>query len=161
MVALHGKTAVVTGASSGIGKATACLLAEEGSHVFITGRSKERLHQVARSIEEAGGQATVGAFDLHDYDRLQDFVARAAEQTGRLDIIVNAAGVHLPGTIVDGKLSDWRAMFETNVIAVLVGSQAAIRAMRATRSKGHVVTISSYAGQIGRASCRERVWRCV
>ncbi|HEX9471555.1 MAG TPA: SDR family oxidoreductase [Bradyrhizobium sp.] len=147
MVTLHGKTAVVTGASSGIGKATACLLAEQGSHVFIAGRSTERLREVARSIEAAGGKASVGAFDLHDYDKLQAFVAEAAEQTGRLDIIVNAAGVHHPGTIVDGKLADWRAMFETNVVAVLAGSQAAIRVMRKTGSKGHVVTISSYAGQ--------------
>ncbi|SEC20636.1 NADP-dependent 3-hydroxy acid dehydrogenase YdfG [Rhizobiales bacterium GAS188] len=147
MVALHGKTAVVTGASSGIGKATACLLAGEGSHVFIAGRSSERLQDVARSIEDAGGRASVGAFDLHDCEKLQAFVAEAAEQTGRLDIIVNAAGVHHPGTIINGKLADWRAMFETNVIAVLAGSQAAIRAMRETGSKGHVVTISSYAGQ--------------
>jgi NADP-dependent 3-hydroxy acid dehydrogenase YdfG len=147
MVALQGKTTVVTGASSGIGKATACLLAAEGSHVFIAGRSTERLSQVAQSIKEAGGQASIGAFDLHDYDKLQAFVAGAAEQTGRLDIIVNAAGVHHPGTIVDGKLSDWRTMFETNVVAVLAGSQAAIRAMRETGSRGHVVTISSYAGQ--------------
>ena len=147
MVALHGKTAIVTGASSGIGKATALLLAEEGCHVFIAGRSRERLEEVARSISDAGGQATVGAFDLHDYDRLQDFIADAAKRTGRLDIIVNAAGVHYPGTIVEGKLADWQAMFETNVIAVLVGSQAAIRAMRETGSHGHVVTISSYAGQ--------------
>jgi NADP-dependent 3-hydroxy acid dehydrogenase YdfG len=147
MAALDGKTAVVTGASSGIGKATACLLAEQGSHVFITGRSTERLLEVARSIEDAGGQASIGAFDLHDCDKLQAFVADAAEKTGRLDIIVNAAGVHHPGTIVDGKLADWQAMFETNVLAVLAGSQAAIRVMRETGSKGHVVTISSHAGQ--------------
>jgi NADP-dependent 3-hydroxy acid dehydrogenase YdfG len=147
VAALQGKTAVVTGASSGIGKATACLLAEQGCHVFIAGRSTERLLEVARSIEDAGGQATVGAFDLHDYDKLQTFVAEAARQTGRLDIIVSAAGVHHPGTIADGTLADWRAMFETNVIAVLAGSQAAIRVMRETASNGHVVTISSYAGQ--------------
>jgi NADP-dependent 3-hydroxy acid dehydrogenase YdfG len=147
MATLHGKTAVVTGASSGIGKATACLLAAEGSHVFITGRSTERLQEVARSIEDAGGRASVGAFDLHDHGRLQAFVSGVAEQTGRIDILVNAAGVHHPGTVVDGSPADWRAMFETNVIAVLAGSQAAIRAMRETGSKGHVVTISSYAGQ--------------
>jgi NADP-dependent 3-hydroxy acid dehydrogenase YdfG len=147
MVALLGKTAVITGASSGIGKATACLLAAQGCHVFIAGRSHERLQEVARSIEQAGGQASIGAFDLHDDERLQAFVADAARQTGRLDIMVSAAGVHHPGSIADGKPADWRAMFETNVMAVLAGSQAAIRVMRATASRGHVVTISSYAGQ--------------
>ena len=61
--------------------------------------------------------------------------------------MVNAAGVDYPGTIIeDGSLADWRDMFETNVMAVLVGSQAAVRAMRKTDSKGHIVTISSYAG---------------
>ena len=77
VVALLGKTAIVTGASSGIGKATALLLAGEGCHVFTAGRSAERLQEVARSIGDAGGQVTVGAFDLHDHDRLQAFVAEA------------------------------------------------------------------------------------
>src|SRR5258708_18501212 len=97
MVTLHGKTAVVTGASSGIGKATACLLAEQGSHVFIAGRSTERLREVARSIEAAGGKGSVRALDLHDYDKLQALVAEATRQTRRLDIIGNAAGDHHTG----------------------------------------------------------------
>jgi NADP-dependent 3-hydroxy acid dehydrogenase YdfG len=147
MAVIQGKTAVVTGASSGIGKATACLLAAEGGHVFIAGRSRERLMEVARSIEGAGGRASIGAFDLNNYDRLEAFIAQAADETGRLDILVNAAGVHHPGTIVDGELGDWRAMFETNVMAVLAGSKAAVQAMRKTGGRGHVVTISSYAGQ--------------
>src|SRR5258707_14874973 len=106
MVTLHGKTAVVTGASSGIGKATACLLAEQGSHVFIAGRSTERLREVARSIEAAGGKARVGAFDLHDYAKPETFVAEAAEPPGGLDTIVNAASAHPAGTSVDGKVAD-------------------------------------------------------
>ncbi|RKE39943.1 NADP-dependent 3-hydroxy acid dehydrogenase YdfG [Paraburkholderia sp. BL23I1N1] len=147
MDTLLGKTAVITGASSGIGKAIARRLAGEGSHVFIAGRSSERLQEVARSIETAGGKASIGAFDLHDYDALHAFVAEAASRTGRLDIMVNAAGVHHPGTIADGKTSDWQAMFEANVIAVLAGSRSAIRVMRETASNGHIVTISSYAGE--------------
>src|SRR5579864_3645021 len=91
MNGLPGKTAVITGASSGIGKAVARRLAGEGSHVFIAGRSSERLQEVARMIEDAGGKASIGAFDLHDYDALQAFVADAARRTGRLDIMVNAA----------------------------------------------------------------------
>ncbi|MCY0856320.1 SDR family oxidoreductase [Cupriavidus sp. D39] len=147
MNSLLGKTAVITGASSGIGKAIARRLAGEGSHVFIAGRGVERLQEVARTIEDAGGKASIGAFDLNDHGALQAFVAEAARRTGRLDIMVNAAGVHHPGTIADGRTSAWQAMFETNVIAMLVGSQAAIRAMRETASKGHIVTISSYAGE--------------
>ena len=146
MAVLEETTAVVTGASSGIGRAIAHRLGAEGSHVFVTGRSAERLQALARSIEAAGGQASIGAFDLHDYDKLRAFVSEAADRTGRLDVMVNAAGVDHPGAIVDGELAHWRDMFETNVIAMLVGSQAAVRAMRATKSKGHIVTISSYAG---------------
>lgn len=146
MAVLQGSTAIVTGASSGIGRATAHRLGVEGSHVFIAGRSGERLEALAQSIEAAGGKASTGAFDLRDYEKLQAFIAEAADLTGRLDIMVNAAGVDYPGTIVSGELAHWRDMFDTNVIAVLVGSQAAVRAMRATQSKGHIVTISSYAG---------------
>ncbi len=146
MTSLQGKTAVVTGASSGIGRAIAHRLGAEGSHVFMNGRSAERLGAVARSIEAAGGEASFGAFDLNDGERLQAFVAEAADRTGRLDIMVNAAGVDHPGSIEDGEVADWRDMFETNVMAVLVGSQAAIRAMREKGSQGHIVIISSYAG---------------
>jgi len=97
---------------------------------------------VARSIEDGGGRATVGAFDLRDYGALQAFVCKGSRADGRLDIIVNARESH-PGTIADGKLADWRAMFETNVIAVLPAVQRRSAVMRETGSKGHVVTISS------------------
>lgn len=147
MRTLESRTAVVTGASSGIGKAIALALASEGSHVFLAGRDAARLQETAGSIEREGGRADFSAFDLQDAGRLQAFVAHTAAQTGRLDVMVNAAGVDHPGTIADGELAQWRDMFETNVIAMLVGSQAAIRAMRETKSSGHIVTISSYAGR--------------
>jgi NADP-dependent 3-hydroxy acid dehydrogenase YdfG len=144
---LKDRTSVVTGASSGIGRAVARALAAEGSHVFIAGRDSGRLRATAESIRQSGGRATVGAFDLHDFDRLTAFIGEAVGDDGRLDILVNAAGVDHPGAISDGELVHWRDMFETNVVAVLVGSQAAIRAMRETKSSGHIVTISSYAGR--------------
>ena len=130
-----------------MGRAIAKALAREGCHVFVTGRDTTRLNEVVASIERDGGRATSGAFDLCDSEKLEGFVANAARQTGRLDIMVNAAGVDHPGTIAEGRLAQWRDMLDTNVIAVLVGSQAAIRAMRETKSKGHIVTISSSAGR--------------
>jgi NADP-dependent 3-hydroxy acid dehydrogenase YdfG len=144
---LKDKISIVTGASSGIGRAIARTLAAEGSHVFITGRAADRLKEAAVSIRQQGGRASIAAFDLRDSDRLTTFVRDVVGETGRLDIMVNAAGTDHPGTIADGKLSQWRDMFDTNVIAMLVGSQAAIRAMRETKSAGHIVTISSYAGR--------------
>jgi NADP-dependent 3-hydroxy acid dehydrogenase YdfG len=147
MPLLYNKTAIVTGASSGIGRAIALNLARDGAHVFLTGRDAERLEGAARTIGREGGLASIEAFDLHDSDRLQKFIATTAKKKGRLDIMVNAAGVDHPGTIADGGLTEWRDMFDINVIAMLVGSQAAIRVMRETKSQGHIVTISSYAGR--------------
>jgi NADP-dependent 3-hydroxy acid dehydrogenase YdfG len=146
---LNHKTAIITGASSGMGRAIAVHLAQSGAHVFLTGRDAERLETSACTIRREGGLASIEAFDLREFDRLQSFVARAAKEKGRLDIMVNAAGVDHPGTIADGGLAEWRDMFEINVIAMLVGSQAAIGAMRETKSQGHIVTLSSYAGRDG------------
>jgi NADP-dependent 3-hydroxy acid dehydrogenase YdfG len=144
---LNNKTAIVTGASSGIGRAIALNLAKSGAHVFLTGRDAERLEEAARTIRAQGGLASIEAFDLRESDRLRTFVTTTAKQAGRLDIMVNAAGVDYPGTIADGGLAEWRNMFDINVMAMLVGSQAAIRAMRETKSQGHIVAISSYAGR--------------
>ena len=149
MPLLSNKTAVITGASSGIGRAIALNLARDGANVFLTGRDAERLEEAARTIRQEGGLASVDAFDLRESDKLQTFIANVAKETGRLDIMVNAAGVDHPGTIAGGGLTEWRDMFEINVLAMLVGSQAAIRAMRETRSQGHIVTISSNAGREG------------
>jgi len=146
---LKNKTAVVTGASSGIGRAIALNLARNGAHVFLTGRDAERLEEAARTIRREGGLASIETFDLHDSDRLHTFISTTAKEQGRLDIMVNAAGVDHPGTIAEGGLTEWRDMFDINVIAMLVGSQAAIRAMRETKSRGHIVSISSYAGRVG------------
>src|SRR5258708_3456809 len=134
MPLLNNKTVIVTGASSGIGRAIALNLAREGAHVFLTGRDAKRLEEAARTIRREGGLASTEAFDLRESDRLQTFVATTAKESGRLDIMVSAAGVDHPGTIADGGLAAWRDMFEINVIAMLVCSQAAIRSIRVTTS---------------------------
>jgi NADP-dependent 3-hydroxy acid dehydrogenase YdfG len=145
--ALSGRVAIVTGASSGIGRAIALRLAEAGAHVFITGRTKSALDEVARGADQLGGKATTHAFDIRDIKALQDFVTRATNETGRLDIMVNNAGLEYPSTIIEGDPERWREMLEVNVLSLLVGSQAAIRAMRACRAHGHIVNISSVAGR--------------
>jgi hypothetical protein len=98
-------------------------------------------------IEGAGGKATPVVVDVRDTSQVQGLVERAAEETGRLDIMVNNAGVSHPGTIIDADPSEWREMFETNVIALLAGCQAAVRAMRKTSAQGHIVNISSVAAR--------------
>ncbi len=142
---LSGKTAVVTGASSGIGRAIAEKLGGAGAHVFLGGRTRAAMEETEKKIVEGGGHAKVVTLDVRDAKQLQELVAKAQRETGRLDVMVNNAGLSYPGAIADADPEHWREMLETNVYALLVGSQAAIRAMRACGAEGHIVNISSVA----------------
>jgi NADP-dependent 3-hydroxy acid dehydrogenase YdfG len=148
MGAFTGKTAVVTGASSGIGRAVALCLAEAGAHVFAAGRREEALAGTAQAVAGAGGTATVVAADLRDPGAVQGLVDRAMTETGRLDVMVNNAGVSFRGPLADGDPAAWREMLEVNVLALTVGSQAAVRAMRACGAEGHIVNVSSSASRL-------------
>ncbi len=145
--ALVNQTVIVTGASSGIGRATAEILGGERAQIFLIGRTAEAMKASKAKIERAGGQATVTVFDIRDIAKLQQFIAAVQQQTGRLDILVNNAGVQFPTPIAEANPEDWRTMLETNVLALLAGSQAAIRAMRSGGPAGHIVNISSIAAQ--------------
>jgi NADP-dependent 3-hydroxy acid dehydrogenase YdfG len=140
-----GKTAVVTGASSGIGRAIALRLGEAGAYVFAAGRQKEALADTVAAVAAAGGTATAVPADLRDPGEMQGLVDRAMADTGRLDVMVNNAGVLFLGPLADGDPQAWREMLEVNVLALAVGSQAAVRAMRACGAEGHIVNISSSA----------------
>src|SRR5258707_1601744 len=144
---LKGRTAIVTGASSGIGRAIAIRLGEAGAHVFLAGRSESALNEGCKAVEKAGGRPSAVVFDARDVKQVQGLVDRAVKATGRLDIMVNNAGLEFPSSIIDGDPERWREMLEVNVLALLVGSQAAIRAMRACGAYGHIVNISSTAGR--------------
>jgi NADP-dependent 3-hydroxy acid dehydrogenase YdfG len=147
MEQLTGQTAVITGASSGIGRAIAELFGREGAHVFLLGRTLDAMERSREAIERAGGKATVISLDIRDLEQLQGAIAEAQKQTGRLDILVNNAGVQFPEPIAEASLENWRAILDTNILAVLAGSQAAVRAMRKGGGEGHIVTISSIAAQ--------------
>jgi len=144
---LAGKTAIVTGASSGIGAAIAERLGAAGAHVTLSGRTREAMDETARKIEKAGGTARVVVQDVRDVAQVRALVDGVVAETGRLDVMVNNAGVSYPGKITEGDPDEWRTMLETNVLALLVGSQAAIRAMRACKAEGRIVNISSIAAQ--------------
>lgn len=145
--ALSGKTTVVTGASSGIGRAIAEKLGAAGANVYLAGRTPTAMEASRARIESAGGRASVIVAELRDVRQVRDLVERATAETGRLDIMVNNAGVSYPGSIIDADPEEWRAMLETNVLALLAGCQAAVRAMRQCRAQGHIVNISSSAAQ--------------
>lgn len=146
-VSLQGKTAVVTGASSGIGRAIAEGIGRAGARVYLGGRTEAAMEESRARIEEEGGKADVVVLDVRDADALRSLVDQAADETGRLDVMVNNAGLSYPGPIADQTLDQWREMLEVNVLALLVGSQAAVAAMRRTGSGGHIVNVSSVAAQ--------------
>jgi NADP-dependent 3-hydroxy acid dehydrogenase YdfG len=142
---LAGKTAVVTGASSGIGRAIAEFLGAAGAHVFLAGRTAEAMDASKARIEAAGGKATAVVTDVRSPAGVAALVDGAANSTGRLDVMVNNAGVSYPSAIADADPEQWREMLEVNVLALLAGCQAAVRAMRRTGAQGHIVNISSLA----------------
>ena len=144
---LSGRTTIVTGASSGIGRAIAIRLGEAGAHVFLAGRTESALAEGVKAVEHAGGRGTAVVFDAREVKQVQGLVDKAVKTTGRLDIMVNNAGLEFPSSIIEGNPEHWREMLQVNVLALLVGSQAAIRAMRACGASGHVVNISSVAGR--------------
>jgi NADP-dependent 3-hydroxy acid dehydrogenase YdfG len=142
-VTLAGKTAVVTGASSGIGEATARLLAREGCNVVLAARRADRLSSLA---DELGEGALAVPTDVTDPAACAALVARAVERFGTLDILVNNAGLGLYGSVPDGDPQDWKRMFDVNVLGVLYATRAAVRHMLA-RGSGDVVFVSSLAGR--------------
>jgi len=143
---LGGKVAVITGGSSGIGRATALALAAEGAAVAIGGRKASALEEVTGAIASQGGRALSQVMDVRDEAQLVALVDSAVQRFGRLDIMVNNAAVSHPGNVSEGKVEEWREMLETNVLALLVGCREAARAMKPNEPpRGHIVNISSNA----------------
>ena len=144
---LENLTAIVTGASSGIGRAIAEKLGGAGAHVFLAGRNEQAMHESKQNIENLGGVASIQTGDIRDIAQVQSLIDTAVVATGRLDIMVNNAGLEYPGSIIDGDPQAWREMLETNVLGLLVGCQGAVKAMRGCAAEGHIVNISSVSAQ--------------
>ena len=147
---LSGKVALVTGASSGIGEATAVALVEAGAAVAIGARRRDRLDDLAARLSDAGGKVVPLDLDVTDEAACRDAVARTRAELGGLDVLVNNAGVMLLGTIVGADPEDWRRMLDTNVLGVMYPTHAAIDGML-EQGSGDIVNISSTAGRTARA----------
>jgi NADP-dependent 3-hydroxy acid dehydrogenase YdfG len=147
---LDGKVAIITGASAGIGEATAITLAAEGAKVVIAARRSDRLEVLAKRIESSGGQALAIVTDITDETQANNLIHKANAALGRVDILVNNAGVALTGNIHGGNTSDWRRMFDVNVFGLLYATHAVLPIFKA-QGEGHIVNISSVAGRIARA----------
>jgi NADP-dependent 3-hydroxy acid dehydrogenase YdfG len=147
---LEGKVAAITGASSGIGEATALALAAEGAAVALGARREDRLSDLAERIEADGGRALPIAVDVGDEPSARSFVERAHSELGGLDVLVNNAGVMLLGPIEGADTEQWRQMIDVNVLGLLYCTHAALPLMR-EGGGGTVVNISSVAGRVARA----------
>jgi NADP-dependent 3-hydroxy acid dehydrogenase YdfG len=147
---LTGKVAIVTGASSGIGEATALALADKGATVAIAARRRDRLDDLAQRITEKGGQVLAITADVSDEAQVVDMVEQTQTKFGKVDILVNNAGVMLLGMIDGANTEDWRRMVNLNVLGLMYATHKVLPLMKA-QSSGHIVNISSVAGRVANA----------
>ncbi|ELS53038.1 SDR family NAD(P)-dependent oxidoreductase [Streptomyces viridochromogenes] len=145
------RTALVTGAGSGIGRAVALALAAEGANVVVTGRRREPLDETVALIEEAGGKALAVTADVSRAADVRSVVASAVDRFGSLDVAVNNAGVFRGGDpLADLPEEDWHTQLGINVTGVFLALQAEIRQMRTQPTGGAIVNIASVFGVHGR-----------
>ena len=149
MSGIQGKVIAITGASSGIGEAAARELARRGAHVVLGARRADRLERLVAEITAAGGSARCRALDVTRLEDVQAFVAFAQAEYGRLDVIVNNAGVMPLSPLAALKIDEWNAMIDVNLRGVLHGIAAALPIMQ-EQGSGQVINVASTAGH--------RVW---
>ncbi len=152
---LEGTVALVTGASSGIGAATASALAAHGAAVALAARRRDRLDELAAEIKDQGGTALVLECDITDRQQAAAAVEQTAAELGRLDTLINNAGVMLLGPAVGAPLDEWQRMVDLNVLGLLYCAHAALPHLRRAASNGprevaDLVNISSVAGRFAR-----------
>jgi NADP-dependent 3-hydroxy acid dehydrogenase YdfG len=152
---LNGTVALVTGASSGIGQATAVALAGRGATVALAARRTDRLEELAKQISDGGGKTLTITADVTDEEQARQCVETTLEELGRLDTVVNNAGVMLLGPIVDAPLEEWERMVDLNIKGLLYVAHASMPHLLAAAEKGprqvaDLVNISSVAGRVAR-----------
>jgi len=152
---LNATVALVTGASSGIGAATARELARRGAAVVIAARRRERLEALAQEIEQAGGRALAIETDVTDQEQVKRLIAETVDALGRLDTVINNAGVMLIGPTVDAPVEEWDRMIALNLQGLLYVAHAALPHLLAAaadepRRVADLVNISSVAGRVAR-----------
>ena len=147
---LDGKVVVVTGASSGIGEATARALAAEGATLVVTARREDRLTGLASHIRDEGGKCVPLRLDVTDEAQVKAMAVRVEQELGRIHILINNAGVMLLGPVGGADTEDWRRMVNTNILGLMYCTHALLPLMQ-RQASGHIVNISSVAGRTARA----------
>jgi NADP-dependent 3-hydroxy acid dehydrogenase YdfG len=142
---IEGKVVVITGASSGLGEATARLLSAQGARVVLGARRFERIQALANELKASGGKAIAVATDVTNSDQVKSLVDTAVQAFGRIDVMLNNAGL-MPNSPLDRlKIDDWNRMIDVNIKGVLYGIAAALPHMKRQKA-GHIINVSSVAG---------------
>ncbi len=145
---LRDKVAIVTGASKGIGKGIAIRYSEEGASVVLASRSEETLASIARQIQDAGGRALALPLDVRRPDSVEAVVQETVREFGRLDIMVNNAGISMVHPSEDLQPDDWQRALETDLFGVFYGCQSAARQMIAQGTGGCIINLTSVYGLV-------------
>ena len=142
---IEGKVVVITGASSGLGEATARLLSEQGATVVLGARRAERLQSLADELTRTGGKALAVATDVTDRDQVKKLVDEAVRAYGRVDVMINNAGLMPQAPLEQLKIDEWDRMIDVNIKGVLYGIAAVLPHMQWQKA-GHIINVSSVAG---------------
>jgi NADP-dependent 3-hydroxy acid dehydrogenase YdfG len=142
---IQGKVIVITGASSGLGEAAAKHLSAEGAIVVLGARRVDRINELAKSINDNGGKALALATDVTKYEDVEKLVNAAVQTYGRIDVIINNAGLMPHSPLERLKVDEWNQMVDVNIKGVLYGIAAALAHMKQQKF-GHIINVSSVAG---------------
>jgi 2-deoxy-D-gluconate 3-dehydrogenase len=145
---LTGRTAIVTGGSKGLGAGMALALAEHGADVAVVSRKVEEGEQVARTIREMGRRSIALAVDVRDVPALSEMAERVKQEFGRIDILINNAGIGITRFALDVTEEDWDAVVDTNLKGVFFCAQAVARVMK-EQKYGRIINVASVAGAVG------------
>jgi len=149
-MSLTGRIAFVTGASQGIGRACALKLASAGATAVVAARNQEKLTELAAEITTAGGKAAAFTFDVNDEEQVKSVIKAAITQFGKIDILINNAGITRDQLVMRMKRADWDAVLQTNLTSAYLCIQQVIGSMLKQRW-GRIINISSVFGQMGQA----------
>jgi len=149
---IRDKVVIITGASSGIGEATAKELASKGAKLVLAARREDRLKKLQEEIQNSGGQAIYQVTDVTSHEQMEELAAVALKEFGKIDVLINNAGLMPNSFLFMKKIDDWNRMIDVNIKGVLYGIAAVLPSMR-ERKEGHIINLSSVAGHfVGAAS---------
>ncbi|MGE8022165.1 SDR family oxidoreductase [Peribacillus frigoritolerans] len=144
---IQDKVVIITGASSGIGEATARELASKGAKLVLAARRQERLKKLQEEIQQNGGQVIFKVTDVASHEQMEELAEFALKEFGKIDVIVNNAGVMPLSPVHQKKINEWNTMIDVNIKGVLYGIAAVLPSMR-ERKEGHIINVSSIAGHL-------------